>query len=529
MLSMWAWFVALGPLLLVVAAITPLPSGSRPRSGLACGFANLVLACASAVWLVAHGSVRTPTLGIAGLGFALYLDAISVAMLCLVSFVGLIVLAYSRNYLAGDPGHERFTRSLCLTLACVLVLIISGNLVQLAIAWIGMSYALHRLLVFYPERPAAAFAARKKFIVSRLSDAALLTSLVLIDRAIGSLDYSAIFSGAAALRGSAVPIEIHLAAASLVVAALLKSAQFPLHGWATEVMETPTPVSALLHAGIINAGGFLVLRFSGLVSLSLPSLELLAVVGGFTALFGSVVMLTQTSVKSTLAYSTVAQMGFMMLECGLTAFPAAFLHILAHSLYKAHAFLSSGSVLDIARASWTLRPGDRPRRSRVAIAILAVLAVTFVIGRAFGVSIVERPGTFTLGAVVALALVHLVANAVDRTPNVYVIARTVVSAAAVATAYFALQYAMEHAFGPSLPVGTAFHGPFAAALAIVLVIAFAIVTFLQGLVPGDGTTLRWQRLYAFVANGLYANVIANRLLLRYWPPRVAQHPLEERA
>ena len=178
-------------------------------------------------------------------------------------------------------------------------------------------------------------------MTSRLGDLCLIVAGVLIYRTFGSLDYAAVFSGAAALRSlHDTPSAVHAASILFVGAALLKSAQFPLHGWLIEVMETPTPVSALLHAGIINAGGFLVLRFSEVISLSFPSLEVLAIVGGFTAIFGSVVMLTQTSIKVTLAYSTIAQMGFMMLECGLAAFPAAMLHIIAHSLYKAHAFLS---------------------------------------------------------------------------------------------------------------------------------------------------------------------------------------------
>ena len=191
---------------------------------------------------------------------------------------------------------------------------------------------------------------------------------------------------------SAVPGALQAAAGLLVTAALLKSAQFPAHGWLIEVMETPTPVSALLHAGVINAGGFLILRFSGVISLSTPSLETMALVGGFTALFGSVVMLTQTSVKVSLAYSTIAQMGFMMLQCGLGAFPAALVHIVAHSLYKAHAFLTSGSVIDIARSSWTPSPGDSPHPARLTIAVGVMAVAAVAVGRLFGMTLQDDPG-----------------------------------------------------------------------------------------------------------------------------------------
>lgn len=376
------------------------------------------------------------------------------------------------------------------------------------------------MLLFYPERPRAVIAARKKFVASRLGDLCLIAAMMLLYRSFGSLDYAVVFSGAASIRaaGDAVPITIHAIAVLLVCAALLKSAQFPMHGWLGEVMETPTPVSALLHAGIINAGGFLVLRFSSVVSLSLPSLETLAIVGGFTALFGSVVMLTQTSIKVTLAYSTIAQMGFMMLECGLAAFPAALLHIIAHSLYKAHAFLSSGSVIDIARASWTPSPGGKPHPARQLIAVTGVLLVALALGRLFGASPTEQPGVFALGAVVLLGLIHLVANGIDQRPSVYVVGRTLLYAGGVGITYFVLQIAMERVFAGSLPANEALHGPVAVAIVVAVVLSFAIVTLLQGLVPGDGGTPRWQTLYAMLSNGLYVNTFANRLVLRFWPP-----------
>ena len=147
------------------------------------------------------------------------------------------------------------------------------------------------------------------------------------------------------------------AACLLALAALLKSAQFPTHGWLTEVMETPTPVSALLHAGVINAGGFLLIRFADVMVLHPSVMAVLVMIGGFTALFGGLVMLTQPAVKTSLAWSTVAQMGFMVLECGLGLFPLALLHIVAHSLYKAHSFLASGAAVETIAAN--RRPGCR--------------------------------------------------------------------------------------------------------------------------------------------------------------------------
>jgi NAD(P)H-quinone oxidoreductase subunit 5 len=253
--------------------------------------ANAAVAAAMIGVLAAVGPLQTPALP----GVGLWYDHLTAVMFMLVSFVGAIVVNYSRNYMAGDPAHGRFTKWLCFTLAAVLTLILSGNLVQFALAWLATSIGLGRLLIFYRDRPAAVLAERKKFIASRIGDLCIAGAIVLLYQTFGGLDYATLFAGAKAL--PAATGAIHLVAGLFVVAALLKSAQFPLHGWLIEVMETPTPVSALLHAGIINAGGFLLLRFSPIVSLSTPALDVLVLVGGFTALFGSVVMLTQSSVK----------------------------------------------------------------------------------------------------------------------------------------------------------------------------------------------------------------------------------------
>ena len=534
MTSLTAFCFVLGPGALVLAALWPASCARRLgfRAVMA-GGAALFVAVLAAMTVSVAGTVRTGSYGIAGIGAAIHVDALSAIMFVLVAFVGLIVINYSRNYLDGDPGHGRFTRWLCLTLATVLMLIVSGNLAQFALAWVATSLSLHKLLLFYPERVSAVLAARKKFLASRLGDLCLLGAMVLLYRAFSSLDYATLFDAADAVRGSGeVPGAIHAVAGLLVTAALLKSAQFPLHGWLTEVMETPTSVSALLHAGVINAGGFLVLRFADLISLSTGALEVLVIVGGITALFGSVVMLTQTSVKVSLAYSTIAQMGFMMLQCGLGAFSPALLHIVAHSLYKAHAFLSSGSVIDLARASWSPSPGGQPHPARLVIAVGCVLAVTVVVGALFGATIAAQPGVFALGAIVMLGLTHLVTQALDERLDVTVVSRTVALAGLVACAYFGLQFAFARLLEGALPPTEALRGPFDLAITLVVVLAFAAITVLQSLLPGNPARPAWQALYVHVSNGFYVNTLINRLLLRAWPtpprpqsPRQAVSPL----
>lgn len=522
MASALNWYLALGPLTLAIAGLAAPVSDPRRAGKFAALTAGLVflLTMVAGATVVARGAIATETLGLHGIGFAFYLDALSAIMFTLVAFIGLIVIRYSRNYLDGDPGQHTFIKWLCLTLAAVLMLIVSGNLLQFALAWIATSLGLHKLLLFYPSRPAATLAARKKFVASRLGDVCLIFAMVILHHLFGSLDYSILFASVKGFRtGIEIPGAIHAVSVLLVVAALLKSAQFPLHGWLTEVMETPTPVSALLHAGVINAGGFLILRFADIISLSAPSMEILAVVGGITALFGSVVMLTQTSVKVTLAYSTIAQMGFMMLQCGLGAFAAALLHIVAHSLYKAHAFLSSGSVIDLARASWSPSPGGQPHPARMTMFVILVLAMAVGIGTIFGATITERPGVVALGAVVMLGLAHLLTQAYDERPNVYVMGRTLALAAVVAFAYFGLQWAAEKALMHALPPAQQLRDPLDFVIIVMVITAFAAVTVFQTILPRRSSATRWKALYIHVANGLYVNTVANRLVLRFWPYR----------
>ncbi len=513
MITTTLWFILAGPLALAAIGLVPVSTAATLRLARGAALATLATALAMPLVILWNGPLHT---GNGVPGFGLWFDVLTAVMFLLVAFVGTIVVIYSRNYMDGDPGHARFTRLLCVTLAAVLILILSGNLIQFALAWVATSLGLNRLLLFYPNRPAAILAARKKFLASRLGDLCLLAAILLIYNSFHSFDYAAIF--AAAKAATSTPA---LAAAGVLtaLAALLKSAQVPLHGWLTEVMETPTPVSALLHAGIINAGGFLLLRFADILLLSPPALYLLAIIGGFTALFASVVMLTQTSIKLSLAWSTIAQMGFMLLQCGLGAWSAALLHILAHSLYKAHAFLSSGSVIDIARASWSPSPGGQPHPARMGIAVGLVLAITLLVSTLFGVTPFEQPGVFALGTIMLLGLTHLIAQSIDERPNTVVIIRTLALAALVATGWFALQAGIARVMATTLPATAPPSGPLILVIALLVVLGFAAVTILQSTFARANTTPRVRALYVHVSNGFYVNTIANRLVLRLWPTR----------
>ncbi|MCA9549248.1 MAG: DUF2309 family protein [Myxococcales bacterium] len=502
----------LAPLGLLAVALAALAQpGRQPTRILAASRAAALFALALAVGgagvVAALGPMSSPVLGWGGVGFGVRLDPLSAVMFLLVAFVGVVVIQYSRRYLDGDARHGLFLGRLSATLAGVMLLVLSKDIVQLVVAWVGTSLALQALLLFYSERPRARAAARKKFVVARIGDVCVVVAAALLVRTFGTTDLEALGAAARALAaGAGVPLELHLAAGLLVVAALFKSAQFPTHGWLLEVMETPTPVSALLHAGIINAGGFLVLRFVDVVAASVPALVLLAAVGGATALIASVVMLTQTSVKVSLAYSTVAQMGFMLFECGIGAHGIAVVHIVAHSLYKAHAFLSSGSVIDLRRASWV---APKVPRARVATSIggLVGAAVIFVaVGLALGVPLFAQPALLTLGGILVLGLSLLLAASADGGPSAAVFARVGLGATATALAYYGLELGSTWLMAPTLPATPHTAAPLVAVMVMVL-IGFALVTIAQ-LLGMQG----WSGAYVHLRNGLYAQAAFNRLV-----------------
>ncbi len=510
----------LGPVALVLVSLVAAGERRpRPRRTLlatrAAAALTLGLALGAAVSVAVAGASVSPVLGIGKWGLAVRLDALSATLFLLIAFVGLVVTEFSRRYLDGDPRQNLFMARLALALAAVSTLVLAANLTTLVAAWIATSLALHGLLLFYGERPRAVVAARKKFVVARAGDLALLGAAVALFAAFGSSDIGTILAQAEAARAAGeVPGAAFVAAGLIALAAMLKSAQFPAHGWLPEVMDTPTPVSALLHAGIINAGGFLVIRFADVMLLSPGALHVLAVVGGFTALFGAVVMLTQTSVKVQLAWSTVAQMGFMLLQCGLGAFALATLHLVAHSLYKAHAFLASGSAVDTARAA-PARPQPPVSSVHVSLALPLALGLYAGVGAVGHIVLGTPPAVLALGAIVVLGLTHLLVEGIRGGEGVF--PRVAGAALAVSVAYVGAQAGAAAILGGIVPPPSA---PDAAELAIMTlaVASFAAVAVGQLLAPRVAGSPLAQAAYVHLANGLYVNALFNRLIGAYRRP-----------
>ena len=506
--------------LIAPAAFVTVAVGSRrqpannPRgvekAGRVATWIGVVVAFGALFATLLDGPFESPTIGSAGLGFGVRLDALSAVMFTMISLLAVIVFRYSVTYLAGDPRHGVFLRRLLATLASVEVLVISGNLVTLVGAWVATSLALHRLLVFYSDRPRAIVAARKKFIAARISDGLLISGAILLYSEFDTGDLGKIFDGARdVIAAGSWPVSLSLAAVCLAFAAMLKSAQFPTHGWLVEVMETPTPVSALLHAGILNAGPFLVLRMGYVFDGSRVATTLLIGVGGFTALFASVVLLTQPSLKVALGYSSAAHMGFMLMVCGMGIYPAALLHLVAHSFYKAHAFLASGSVIEEARADKVAVPRRLGHPLRVVSSAAIALGFYGSLALVFGIDFADDRMVLALGAILVLGTTQIVASTLDSAGSLLGTAIASAMALGVTVSFFALETGAHHLLAKSVPEGMA-RGVAEGVLVGVVLFAFAAAGLLQILEPSRGMSARKRALALHMRNGLYANALFDR-------------------
>jgi NADH-quinone oxidoreductase subunit L len=286
--------------------------------------------------------------------FGLYVDRLSAVMMVLISGVGTIIYTYSLGYLYQDPHERRYLASIGFTTFVLLCMVSSANLVMLFVFWQLLSYLLY-LLAHNHVHAATLAGAFRTFTLLRLGDVAFLAGIVLAHQLYGTLEFPDLFAKVTEATVTLSPLpgwEIDGATAVtllLFIGGMSKSAQFPLHVWLPRSLYAPTPVHALLHAGIINAGGFLINRLAPLFGMSSTTLHVAFVVGTMTAVLGASMMLAQNDIKKTLGFSTIGQMGYMIMECGLGAFSLAVFHLIAHGLFKATVFLNCGNVIHKAR------------------------------------------------------------------------------------------------------------------------------------------------------------------------------------
>ncbi len=494
--------------------VAPPHHGSAPT--VAAGIAVL-LSLAAAALLLRHGATSTMMtaggvpLAIGPLGLSVRLDGLTVVMLLLVNTVGLIILRFSRRYLDGEAMQSRYFRAFLATLAAVSLLVVSNNLGVLALAWTASSITLHQLLQFYGDRPQAVIAAHKKFLMARVADVGIFGAVALLWNVTGTLEMDTLVQRAA--DWSVIPMQVQLAGVLLAAGVILRSAQLPFHGWLIQVMEAPTPVSALLHAGIVNIGGFVMIRLGGLMGNIDAAQLLLVVVGTTTALLAGLVMTTRVSVKVSLAWSTCAQMGFMLLECGLGAYSLALLHLVAHSLYKAHAFLSSGRTVDVqVRRS----QADRERLSLPSWLLGAGAALLLMAAgsAAMDLRLANEPSLMALGLILALALAPLLARAItsrDRSA-IALLGAAVAIVGSYAVAHWASGFIVAPVRG--------------AASVELIKIAFVAVAFLalfgvQVIILAVPRGRLAGALYPACFAGFYLDEVFTRLTFRIWPPTPA--------
>jgi len=275
----------------------------------------------------------------------------AIVMLTVVA-IGTILMRFSRNYLEGEACYPRFLRWMQLTLSSVVITILANHLIIFWAGWLAVSLSLHNLLLLYPERPRAIIAAHKKFILARTSECLMAGAFVLLFLAFDTLYIDEILylvneaDQLSQTQTGFTNTQLATYAACLIsAAALLKCAQLPAHGWLINIVEAPTPVSALLHAGVINLGGYLLLAFAPLVAASSEAQWMLLVVAGLSVFFSALIMTTRVTIKVRLAWSTSSQMGLMLIECAMGLYSLALIHLVAHSFYKAYAFLNTGSAV----------------------------------------------------------------------------------------------------------------------------------------------------------------------------------------
>jgi NADH-quinone oxidoreductase subunit L len=279
--------------------------------------------------------------------FALYLDQLSLVMLLVVTGVGFLIHIYSVGYMWDDPSYYRFFSYLNLFMFFMLTLVLANNYLVMFIGWEGVGLASYLLIGFWFTKDSAASAGKKAFIVNRIGDFGFLIGLFLIIQHFGSLDFTKVFAQvqpiAPETAGAGVLTAIGIL---LMVGACGKSAQIPLYVWLPDAMEGPTPVSALIHAAtMVTAGVYMVSRSHVIFERAPQALMVVAVIGTLTALFAATIGITQTDIKKVLAYSTVSQLGYMFMACGVGAFSAGIFHLMTHAFFKGLLFLAAGSVI----------------------------------------------------------------------------------------------------------------------------------------------------------------------------------------
>lgn len=341
-------------LLLPLLGAAVLALGRRTLTGSASGWlASLLVLASFVVTLQALGALKESGTSLyqplfvwaeterLSLTFGLMADALALWWLLIVTGVGFLIHLYSISYMAGDEGYVRFFAKLNYFIFAMALLVLADNFVGLLIGWANVGFASFLLIGFWNQKAEARAAARKAFLLNAAGEVGMVIGLALMFREFGSFTYAEVFAGAA----QAAPHAVTAICLLLLLGVVTKSAQLPLHTWLPDAMQGPTPVSALIHAAtMVTAGVYLVIRAFPLFSASPVAMQVVAVVGALSALYGAVVAMRQFDIKRVLAYSTMSQLGYMLLGAGVGAYAASAFHFFTHAFFKALLFLGAGMV-----------------------------------------------------------------------------------------------------------------------------------------------------------------------------------------
>lgn len=470
------------------------------RMALGCSFAVALLLT---VWNV---STQSPS----------FSTVISI-MLMLVSFVGYIVVRFSQQYLQGERGQSRFAGLLMLVFCAVTFVIISNHMVVMLAAWVIVSLALHKLLMFYPQRPRAALAAHKKFIFARMAELSLLAAFILLFNVHNTWSISELLSHYSA--NYVLSSQEHIAAVLIALTALIKCAQLPVHGWLIQVVEAPTPVSAALHGGVINMGGFLLLSFAPLLALSSAAKWLLLIVAGISMVIAALIMTTRISVKVRLAWSTSAQMGMMLVECALGLYELALLHLVAHSLYKAHAFLTAGDAVNNyadQAAAINKMPSVFQWFQAFVLSTLLVSGLV-VVANYFELLLSTAISPWLLLALAFTVLIAERHSQFDSVPLHLVVFKALLLGGTYLTLKLLISY---HVIAPSFSISL---------WADIWISALFILLFGGYLIQKYALHQAWvRRINLYLYAGLYLDEWATRITLKLWPVRLPKRMFAKR-
>jgi NADH-quinone oxidoreductase subunit L len=367
------WLIPILPL--IGAAINGLFGKRFSRHGVAavalgfCGAAFVM-----ALWIAAqfsalalpHVEVLTSWLNSGGFSvdYSFSLDQLSLVMLLIVTGVGFLIHIYSVGYMWEDGGYYRFFSYLNLFMFFMLTLVLASNYLLMFVGWEGVGLASYLLIGFFFTRDSAAAAGKKAFIVNRIGDFGFLIALFLMIKHFGSLDFQKVFDGVKPYSPETAGVGFLTAIALLLLlGACGKSAQIPLYVWLPDAMEGPTPVSALIHAAtMVTAGVYMIARSHAIFERAPSALMVVAIIGTLTAFFAATIGIAQTDIKKVLAYSTISQLGYMFLACGVAAFSAGIFHLMTHAFFKGLLFLAAGSVIHAVGGEQDMRKMGGLRR-----------------------------------------------------------------------------------------------------------------------------------------------------------------------